>query len=248
MHKVGMLVVLCGRVVGLKSLEELTENLLRDFTPSSFQIGESRQTEGRIEIMRHRVERPAQRQSIRIPLKLELCHGQGVLCHRGALQLRHLAVQLPFTGVRMKQSRFLRLCRQRVRRKPTLRPSRVNTPERIAEDPLCTFLAHTRARATSRHRCALAFVKVTSTERRRRTATGPPARELAANENYTVPHRRRLTGTVRVDKMEAVTPARRYRGREREPPRCHRHGVDRARRLANFELAHARRPHRFAGA
>jgi len=35
-HKVGMLVVLCGRVVGLKSLKELTKNLLRDFTPSSF--------------------------------------------------------------------------------------------------------------------------------------------------------------------------------------------------------------------
>lgn len=92
-----MLVVLCGRVVGLESLEELTKNLLRDFTPSSFQVGESRQAEGRIEIMRHRVERPAQRQGIRIPLKLELRHGQGVLCHRGALQLRHLAGTDSFT-------------------------------------------------------------------------------------------------------------------------------------------------------
>lgn len=35
-HKVGMLVILCGRVISLQSLEELPENLLRDFTPSSF--------------------------------------------------------------------------------------------------------------------------------------------------------------------------------------------------------------------
>lgn len=82
MHEVGMFVVLCGRVVGLESLEELAKNLLRDLAPSSFQIGESRQAEGHIEIMRHRVEWPAQRQGIRIPLKLELRHGQGVLCHR----------------------------------------------------------------------------------------------------------------------------------------------------------------------
>jgi len=110
-HKVGMLMVLCGRVVGLKSLEELTENLLRDLTPSSFQVGEPRQTEGRIEIMRHRVERPAQRQGIRIPLKLELRHGQGVLCHRGALQLRHLAERTRLQGRdREEASRFLRLC------------------------------------------------------------------------------------------------------------------------------------------
>lgn len=91
MHKVGMLVILCGRVIGLQSLEELPENLLRDLTPSSFQIGEARQTEGCIEVMRHRIERPPQRQGIRIPLELELRHSQGVLCPRSALQFRHLA-------------------------------------------------------------------------------------------------------------------------------------------------------------
>lgn len=35
-HEVGMLVILCGRIVCLKSLKEFTKNLLRDFTPSSF--------------------------------------------------------------------------------------------------------------------------------------------------------------------------------------------------------------------
>lgn len=90
-HEVGMLVILCGRVISLQSLKELPENLLRDLTPSSFQIGETRQAEGCIEIMRHRIERPTQRQGIRIPLELELSHSQGVLCPRGALQIRHLA-------------------------------------------------------------------------------------------------------------------------------------------------------------
>lgn len=90
-HKVGMLVILSGAVVGLKSLEEFPKNLLRDFTPSSFQVGEPRQAEGCIEIMRHWIKWPSQRQGIRIPFELELRHGQGVLCYRGALQLRHLA-------------------------------------------------------------------------------------------------------------------------------------------------------------
>lgn len=36
---------------------------------------------------------------------------------------------------------------------------------------------------------------------------GSPARELTANKNYTDPHRRRLTGTVSVDKMDALPPA-----------------------------------------
>lgn len=35
-HKVGMLVILCRRVISLQSLKELSKNLLRDFTPSSF--------------------------------------------------------------------------------------------------------------------------------------------------------------------------------------------------------------------
>lgn len=44
--------------------------------------------------MRHRIERPTQRQGIRIPLELELRHSQGVLCPRGALQFRHLAEEI----------------------------------------------------------------------------------------------------------------------------------------------------------
>ena len=44
-----------------------------------------------------------------------------------------------------------------------------------------------------------------------------PARELTANGNCTILHRRRLPGTVPADKMDAVTPARRYRGREWAP-------------------------------
>lgn len=49
-------------------------------------------------------------------------------------------------------------------------------------------------------------------------------RELPANKNYTIPHRRRLTGTVRTDKMDALPRTRRYRERKRAPtmppPRC----------------------------
>lgn len=144
-----MLVILCRRVVGLKSLEELTKNLLRDFTPSSFQVGESRQAEGRIEIMRHRIEWSAQRQGIRIPLKLKLRHGQGVLCHRGALQLRHLAVRTRLQGGDQEEaSPFLRLCRHVAAHVETA-ANNVVKESRF----LVLFLA--RARKLP-HRCALA--------------------------------------------------------------------------------------------
>ena len=66
----GMLMILCATIVGLQSLKEFPENLLRDLTPSSFQVGESRKVEGRVEIMCHRIKWPTQRQGIRISTEL----------------------------------------------------------------------------------------------------------------------------------------------------------------------------------
>jgi len=49
-------------------------------------------------------------------------------------------------------------------------------------------------------------------------------REFPANKNYTIPHRRRLTGTIHTNKMDALPRTRRYRERKRaptmSPPRC----------------------------
>lgn len=65
-------------------------------------------------------------------------------------------------------------------------------------------------------------------------------RELAANENYTGPHRRRLTGTVCVDKMDALpalSAEASMRGRERAPTmpsQCRLMAL-----IGSFEHAHA---------
>lgn len=72
--------------------------------------------------------------------------------------------------------------------------------------------------------------------RYRNAAEGQPLglRELAANENYTSPHRRRLTGTIRVDKMDELpgdTSRQDVAGARARSPRCH-HRVGRAPGLA----------------
>lgn len=81
-HEVGSMVVVVPRPVILQSLEEAREHLLRDLTPSSFQIRESREAEIGVEVVGHRVEGPADGEGVGRAAELQLCRGgQRVLRH-----------------------------------------------------------------------------------------------------------------------------------------------------------------------
>lgn len=82
-HEVGGVVVIVPRPVILQSLEEAREHLLRDLTPSSFQIRESREAEIGVEVVGHGVEGPADGEGVGRAAELQLCRG-------GQCVLRHL--------------------------------------------------------------------------------------------------------------------------------------------------------------
>lgn len=54
-HEVGLFLILGIRII-LQSLQEFQKNLLRDLTPSSFQVSESREPEVCIQLMCHRIK------------------------------------------------------------------------------------------------------------------------------------------------------------------------------------------------
>lgn len=72
-HEMGMFLILCIRVI-LKSLQELQESLLGDFTPSSFQISETREPEVTIQLMCYRIKWPPKN----IPTNFQLRSLQGI--------------------------------------------------------------------------------------------------------------------------------------------------------------------------
>lgn len=57
---------LLGIAVLLESLKKLLQGLLRDFTPSSLQVSKFCESETRIQLMSGRIERPPQRNTLRI--------------------------------------------------------------------------------------------------------------------------------------------------------------------------------------
>lgn len=71
----GMFLILGTRVI-LKSLQEFQKNLLRDLTPSSFQISETREPEVRLQLVCHRIKRSSDQN---IAAELQLCCSQRIV-------------------------------------------------------------------------------------------------------------------------------------------------------------------------